>query len=394
MNKSIISVLLLITIFSCSNKDEYDGFIIEGNISGIKSDSMFVYMASESESNSVSFKEEIKDGKFVIRGKLDTPDMFIIKISGVKDSLRFFLDNNFITITGVAEDLPGSLISGALTNEIAVEHEEELENLSINNKIDDLLNKLNTPEITPFEKQGIVNEIIKFNQKSRQIDSAFLEKHPKSSYSLYLLAKRSDRFSVNFREQRAAIFSSIPEFSSNHYLKEVANSVENDSKLRKGGTAPDFSLKTNNSANIKFSDIYKNNKVTLLYFWAGWCNACSEYNNFLKSIYYSFQWRGLEIVGISIDKESDIFENSVKSQGITWQQYSELKGWKSSIAGKYQIDEIPSAILIDSTGKIIAYKPQIKILKQIIRENLLTSEELYQFYKSYSDSLKNKERVP
>ena len=90
MNKSIISVLLLITIFSCSNKDEYDGFIIEGNISGIKSDSMFVYMASESESNSVSFKEEIKDGKFVIRGKLDTPDMFIIKISGVKDSLRFF----------------------------------------------------------------------------------------------------------------------------------------------------------------------------------------------------------------------------------------------------------------------------------------------------------------
>lgn len=392
MNKFLYLLIIVFSFFSCTGTDEFDGFIIEGNISGYKSDSLKVLLKSESSLIPVRFEGEINDGKFVIRGKLNTPDMFTLTLPGVKDSLRIFIDNTFITITGVAEDLSGALITGAITNEIAVEHEEELENLSINSKIDELLSIYNSPEISEGQRLLIENEIIKFNTKSRQIDSLFLEKHPKSSYSLYLIAKRSNGFSINYREQKVALFRSIPEFSSNQYLREVEESVATAREIRKGGNAPDFKIRDGETNDILFSDIYKKNRVTLLYFWAGWCNACIKYNNYLKTIYSSFNWRGLEIVGISLDNNNNAFESAIESQNIIWKQYSDFRGWKSPIVGKFLINEIPSAYLIDSTGKIIAFKPSQKNLKQIIRENLLSSEELYHYYKTYSDSL-NKERV-
>ncbi len=392
MNKYLI-VLSIVFFAACSSSDEFDGFIIEGDISGYNKDSSKVVLRNESADFPIIFTEDVKDGKFVIRGKLDTPEMYILTLTGINDTIRLFVDNSLITISGIAEDLSGALITGAQTNELATEHEEELENLSINSKIDELLEKYNSIDISQNEKREIENKILAFNLKIYNIDSLFLEKHPKSYYSLYLLAKKADNFSTNFKEQKIALFRSIPEFSSNRFLRLLEESVNETRELRKGGQCPDFKLNDTSGHSIRFSDIYSKNKITMLYFWASWCDACPKFNAYSKSLFQTFGWRGLGVVGISLDENKKEMELAINKAGISWTVLSDYKGWKSSLAAKFQIKEIPSLLLVDSTGKIISYKPPQKNLKQLLRENLLSEEELDLYYKTYSDTLNNK-RVP
>jgi hypothetical protein len=45
---------------------------------------------------------------------------------------------------------------------------------------------------------------------------------------------------------------------------------------------------------------------------------------------------------------------AIKKDGLTWQQVSDLKGWKNAIAVQYNILSIPQNLLLDPNGVIIA----------------------------------------
>lgn len=389
MNR-LLPLFFVLLLLSCSNSKEFDGFTIEGNISGYKSDTSQVILSNESLEYPIRFKQEVKNGRFVIQGTLDTPEAFYLTFLGISDTIRIFLDNSYVTINGMVGDLSNALIAGAYTNEIAIEHKEEMENLSLGNKIDNILFEYNSADLPAYKKHLIEQEIEKFNIKSKHIDSLFIEKYPKSAYSLYLLWVKANKYPVNYKEQKIAVFRSIPEFRSNRFLKSLEESVTIFREANKGDIVSDILLIDSLSNKIHLTDIYKRNKITLLYFWAGWCNACSYHNQYLKSIYPSFKWRGLEIVGVSLDYNKNSLDSAILANGINWLQYSDYKVWKSPIARRFRIDEIPATFLIGQDGEILSYKLDRNKLKQTLRENLLSPEELDLFYKAQADSLNRK----
>ena len=59
---------------------------------------------------------------------------------------------------------------------------------------------------------------------------------------------------------------------------------------------------------------------------------------------------------------------------MTWPQMSDLKGWESSAAAVYGIRSIPSNILIDPQGKIVAMDLRENRLQEVLAEaKLVTS---------------------
>jgi thiol-disulfide isomerase/thioredoxin len=93
-------------------------------------------------------------------------------------------------------------------------------------------------------------------------------------------------------------------------------------------------------------------KVVLVDFWATWCGPCVRETPRLKALYSEFHAKGLEIVGISHDKDRQEFDKYVAEQQIPWPQY--FGGTNNVIAKRFQVYAIPTGVLIDAAGIVRA----------------------------------------
>lgn len=113
-------------------------------------------------------------------------------------------------------------------------------------------------------------------------------------------------------------------------------------------------LKSPEGKEIKLSDVVKENKYTLLDFWASWCPPCMREVPYLKADYAKYKAKGFEIYGVSYDSDSMAWQNSIRDNGLGWIHVSALKGWECPTMALYGVRSIPTNYLIDSNGNIVA----------------------------------------
>ena len=116
----------------------------------------------------------------------------------------------------------------------------------------------------------------------------------------------------------------------------------------------DLALPGVGGGTIKISDYVGKNKLVLVDFWASWCGPCRQEMPAVVRTYNDFHEKGLEIVGVSFDSESDSWRHAIHELKMNWPQMSDLKGWDSEGAVAYDVRAIPANVLIDQSGKIVA----------------------------------------
>jgi thiol-disulfide isomerase/thioredoxin len=95
-------------------------------------------------------------------------------------------------------------------------------------------------------------------------------------------------------------------------------------------------------------------KVTIVDFWASWCGPCRAENPNVVKIYNEFHSKGLNIIGVSLDKDAEKWKVAIAKDKLTWTHVSNLKFWDEPIAAQYNVQSIPATFILDATGKVVA----------------------------------------
>jgi cytochrome c biogenesis protein CcmG/thiol:disulfide interchange protein DsbE len=113
-----------------------------------------------------------------------------------------------------------------------------------------------------------------------------------------------------------------------------------------GQKAPDFTVAALNQKGSVTLSKYAG-KVAIVDFWATWCEPCKKSFPKLQDLYVKYKASGLEMVAISEDDENNGIKDFAETYGAKFPV-----GWDDgkTIAGKWQIPNMPSTFIVDKTG--------------------------------------------
>jgi peroxiredoxin len=120
-----------------------------------------------------------------------------------------------------------------------------------------------------------------------------------------------------------------------------------------GSKAIDFTLPDINGKPVKLSSKF-GKKYILLEFWASWCPVCRRENPNVVKNYLKYKDKGFDIFAVSLDRNKAAWAKGIKDFGLNWTQVSDLSLWNNQALKLYGFRALPSNVLIDPNGNIIA----------------------------------------
>lgn len=337
VNMKKLILFIFISLFTLVSFAQ--GYVIDGQVKGSKNGlaTLRTYFRDGNEQLDSSKIEE--DGKFYFRGQIKDPIPALLTINGKKTYRLYLSPGDNVEIVLVPQNEKKTKIKGSkLTDKwysiVAPQKKEDydvhlsrLENWVINNPSD-----IFSPDII-------------------------------ASYLAY---------KWNYSDLHRTLNTLKEEALNTYHYKHLREREALMTQLKIGAKAPNFTSKTLENKTFRLTDEVRKHDYTLLNFWASWSRKSREENPELVKIYNKYNKKGFEIVGVSLDEDNALWKKAVKEDKLSWIQLCDFKKWESSSAQTYMIKEVPSNILIDREGKIIAFNLSTEELAMQLKE--LTAE--------------------
>lgn len=109
-------------------------------------------------------------------------------------------------------------------------------------------------------------------------------------------------------------------------------------------------------------------KVVLVDFWATWCGPCIREMPNVRALHEKYAARGFDIVGVSLDQDLDALAEFNNEHKLPWET---LAGEETQeLAKRYGVRGIPTMMLIDKEGKVVAVAHRVDELASKLEQLL------------------------
>jgi peroxiredoxin len=364
--KYFIVFLSSILLLACTSRTINPGYKVIGNIQGLKDKKVILFRYIDKDWQPVDTVNS-SNGTFTFSGRVEIPEMYKIEVVDTLSPIPIFIDNNEINMVGNLDSLQNCKIAGSKVNE---EYETfwgaqkvyslRMDSLSMIRKM--------AAESKDFKKQTMIESSMEALWNG-QIESIrkYVFKNRSSVVSAYLawsrLASNSD-----FTQLKTITASLDTTLNKSVYVKLLKEYMAVLKKVEIGQPAIDFTMNTPLGKPVKLSSFY--GKYLLVDFWASWCSPCRGENPNVVKTYKKYKNKGFAILGVSFDQEKDSWLKAIKDDKLIWTQVSDLKGWSCEAGKLYAIRSIPSNVLIDPKGIIIAKNLEGGSLEKKLKEVL------------------------
>ncbi len=383
----ILFAFVISAIVSCS-KVKKGEFLISGTAKGME-DGKTVILQAQDESGTMMVAVDtvkVKDGKFEFKGKIKEPSMYALSFPDYNGGFPVIVENDEIKVEVKKDSINNSIISGTYNNDEFQKFNNEAK--KIQKKMMDFQKK-NMEAFTNAQQKNdtvTMNKLIKQNsdiQKGlKDMMLKYPETHPKSFISILMVMEMfryPDFDAKKVRKLYDSFDSSLKSTKSAKRIKEQLDQIDKMQNkpaakplaVKVGEMAPDFSAKNPDGTVVSLKQSL--GKVTVIDFWASWCGPCRKENPAVVALYNEFHAKGLNIIGVSLDKDAAKWKEAIAKDKLTWAQVSNLKEFNDPIALQYNIEQIPTTFLLDSKGKIVAKDLRGAELKAKVAELLSAS---------------------
>lgn len=284
-----------------------------------------------------NYTARIKQGRFTFDGTVAYPTGFLI---------AFF--PNYVSSPFILE--PG-------TQSIACQLDAAREIPAIDNKS---MRELATAPVNFFSSLTLSS-----NHRRRLLD--YVKHHPNSYVGLWETVRQVKEGYAPILDSIYAAFSTS--LQHNYTGKIIAQRLASSKATAIGQVFPTLNLR-DTGINPVSVPTQRKATYTLIDFWYARCSACIDEFPKLKALFDTYQAKGFDIVGISIDKRVDIelWKNTIQKRELVWSQYLDVAG--KLTLNQLSIGYFPSNFLLNEQGIIVKKNINPIELSKFLSENL------------------------